>query len=554
MTTNQQSRSFSTYIQKVLRQLHPDGSLTQQSTDALDYISRFFCQLVSQKARTLAIQNETKTISTNDVSHALFLTLPHGLYKQAVSEGTKAVTHFADFTEKEDGANKSTEKTQKTMKQTKAGLLFSVSLVDSFLRNQGINVGQNTPVFLAGAVEYLIANILNLSGNVARDDTRTRIKVSDIYRAVYIDEYLSKFFKMHGIELIGGGVMPFIDPRIMKAHETKSMKKPKKRQEQTSSTTTTSADASTSVEASATEDGKTVHRYRPGTVALREIRKQQKSTKLALCKLHMQKSCKEISQKYKYPHSSSQIGRDTTSMSVDAKTTIHYLIEQQVVTLFQKANDLCLYTGRTTLCDEDVLLTLKNMGLSVQSGCGTNLPFTQPPIILLARRAGVYRLSGNVWNIVKDYIYTLLDMYIGTAIDLLEHQKRYSINLKVLCDSLSVRYNLNLAVIPRKIKRSKKDGESTKEGDDQKEEDVKEPIVEEEKTPSVEDKPKRSKVKKPASEQQKTPAQPQVVEQEKKKSVSKTPKKEEPATHSTKKEEPTTNSTKKDGKQKKSKQ
>eukprot|EP00657_Telonema_sp_P-1_P003540 TRINITY_DN18439_c0_g1_i1.p1 TRINITY_DN18439_c0_g1~~TRINITY_DN18439_c0_g1_i1.p1 ORF type:complete len:118 (-),score=40.96 TRINITY_DN18439_c0_g1_i1:93-446(-) len=41
------------------------------------------------------------------------------------------------------------------------------------------------------------------------------------------------------------------------------------------------------------------HRYRPGTVALREIRKYQKSTDLLLRKLPFQRLVREIAQDYK---------------------------------------------------------------------------------------------------------------------------------------------------------------------------------------------------------------------------------------------------------------
>ena len=44
---------------------------------------------------------------------------------------------------------------------------------------------------------------------------------------------------------------------------------------------------------------KRVHRFRPGTVALREIRKFQKSTELLIRKLPFQRLVREIAQEYK---------------------------------------------------------------------------------------------------------------------------------------------------------------------------------------------------------------------------------------------------------------
>ena len=41
------------------------------------------------------------------------------------------------------------------------------------------------------------------------------------------------------------------------------------------------------------------HRYRPGTVALREIRRYQKSTELLIRKLPFQRLVRELAQEYK---------------------------------------------------------------------------------------------------------------------------------------------------------------------------------------------------------------------------------------------------------------
>jgi histone H3 len=51
--------------------------------------------------------------------------------------------------------------------------------------------------------------------------------------------------------------------------------------------------------ASTTGGVKKPHRYRPGTVALREIRKYQKSTELLVRKLPFQRLVREIAQDYK---------------------------------------------------------------------------------------------------------------------------------------------------------------------------------------------------------------------------------------------------------------
>ena len=50
------------------------------------------------------------------------------------------------------------------------------------------------------------------------------------------------------------------------------------------------------------------HRFRPGTVALREIRRYQKSTELLIRKLPFQRLVREIAQDFKVPFSSNLVG------------------------------------------------------------------------------------------------------------------------------------------------------------------------------------------------------------------------------------------------------
>ena len=68
-------------------------------------------------------------------------------------------------------------KTKSTSRSNRAGLQFPVGRVHRFLRkgNYAQRVGAGAPVYLAAVLEYLTAEILELAGNAARDNKKSRI-------------------------------------------------------------------------------------------------------------------------------------------------------------------------------------------------------------------------------------------------------------------------------------------------------------------------------------------------------------------------------------------
>ena len=81
-------------------------------------------------------------------------------------------------------------------KSSKAGLQFPVGRIGRFLKKgkYASRVGGGAPVYLAAILEYLTAEILELAGNAARDNKKTRIIPRHIQLAVRNDEELNKLF------------------------------------------------------------------------------------------------------------------------------------------------------------------------------------------------------------------------------------------------------------------------------------------------------------------------------------------------------------------------
>lgn len=100
-------------------------------------------------------------------------------------------------------------------RSSRAGLQFPVGRVHRFLRkgNYAARVGAGAPVYLAAVLEYLTAEILELAGNAARDNKKSRIIPRHLQLAVRNDEELNKL--MSGVTIAQGGVLPNIQSVLL---------------------------------------------------------------------------------------------------------------------------------------------------------------------------------------------------------------------------------------------------------------------------------------------------------------------------------------------------
>ncbi|XP_065272318.1 histone H2B type 1-B-like [Emys orbicularis] len=86
--------SYSIYVYKVLKQVHPDTGISSKAMSIMNsFVSDLFERIASEASR-LALYNKRSTISSREIQTAVRLLLPGELAKHAVSEGTKAVTKY----------------------------------------------------------------------------------------------------------------------------------------------------------------------------------------------------------------------------------------------------------------------------------------------------------------------------------------------------------------------------------------------------------------------------------------------------------------------------
>jgi len=76
--------SYSTYIYKVLRQVHPETGISKRGMSIMNSFINDIFERIASEAGKLSRYNKKSTLSSREIQ----------LAKHAVSEGTKAVTKF----------------------------------------------------------------------------------------------------------------------------------------------------------------------------------------------------------------------------------------------------------------------------------------------------------------------------------------------------------------------------------------------------------------------------------------------------------------------------
>ncbi|XP_059930945.1 uncharacterized protein LOC132474341 [Gadus macrocephalus] len=223
--------------------------------------------------------------------------------------------------------------------------------------------------------------------------------------------------------------------------------------------------------APATGGVKKPHRYRPGTVALREIRRYQKSTELLIRKLPFQRLVREIAQDFK---------TDLRFQS-SAVMALQEASEAYLVGLFEDTNLCAIHAKRVTIMPKDIQLARRIRGersvrelrpstlssplrafintdvnLQLHSASTNSLVMsgrgkggkglgkggakrhrkvlrdniqgiTKPAIRRLARRGGVKRISGLIYEETRGVLKVFLENVIRDAVTYTEHAKRKTV-------------------------------------------------------------------------------------------------------------------------------
>jgi histone H3/H4 len=323
------TRFFETYISKVLKQVAPDHGITSNAKQQLNSAICHIANKISLTSTHLTQISKKKTLSEKEISNAVKIVFPGELSVNSITEGEQSVLKFT--TEDEN---------KNTSRQDKAGILFPPSITEKFLRNFGFSkcmITKNAPVFLAATLEYITQDILQLSADMTRENNRVRITIRDLELSVRTDPELTVLFSRCNLTFIGGGVVPAI-------HSSLLLKKNRKKKK-----------------GDAVDGTPKKHRFRPGTVAIREIKKFQKiSDCLIFAKFPFERYTRSIISKYNSVTSKMKISKDLFII-------LQYFIEQYIVDLLRDANEAAIHCKRVKLMPDDIKFICKLRGYDLFS-------------------------------------------------------------------------------------------------------------------------------------------------------------------------------------------
>ena len=303
------NRFFETYLSKILKKISEKSGITSNSKQQLNSIICLIAKNISLTTINLTQIAKKKTLSEKEVSNSIKVIFPEKLSNKII-----------DFAEKTIKTFENDEKQKGTSRQDKAGIIFPPAQSEKFLRDFGyskIMVTSFAPIFLACSLEFFTEEILKESVLSAKNNKRIRITIRDLEMGVRNNKDLNSLFIKENMSFLGGGVKPYIHVSLLKKH-----KKKQKKQEQK-------------------EGDKKKHRFRPGTVSLREIKKYQKlSNCLTYAKFPFEKIVRKIVKE--------KLKEDNTmKISKEVFTILQYYVEQKLIGILKQANFAAIHAGKS---------------------------------------------------------------------------------------------------------------------------------------------------------------------------------------------------------------
>ena len=199
MPKTKKTRYFEHYISNILKEVCPERNITHDAKSQLNELAITTCKIIANKILDII---KKKTITEDEVEAAVKLVFDGQLCQKSIEEGKRCLQHYSNRENKENNSKKS-----------KADLLIPPSMLEKFLRYSRSNishrVSESAPIFLAGIIEYFLAQLIELS-SISDKKVGVRITCSDIENGIQSDQEINRYIKKNNIYL---GTKEYVFPK-----------------------------------------------------------------------------------------------------------------------------------------------------------------------------------------------------------------------------------------------------------------------------------------------------------------------------------------------------
>lgn len=400
--TSKDQVDLTIYLKRSLKGIHPDYRFSSPALRELNSIVNVVGKHVVAKAEELTRQKGQMTLYDRAI---------YGARDMIFGDDGLTESGLRPSDETEKGVVNITVPPARAAYFIKSGAAKQVHLGKTSLR-----VGKKTDS-REGAAEAL-ASVLNaflftLLANLKARKGKLTITARDLFLASHQTESIREYFDSHGITIAGGGVVPSgVHPALERKTTSGGNKKYSKRKGDT-----------------------TKHKFRPGTVSMREITKYQKSGDLLLQKAPIQRFVRDLAGE----------GKRISGASFAA---LQHYIESDMTSVLEMAGLISINAKRQTVTSADIDLAKRSCGHYAKQpeASEPTIEVSVPGIHRLARRGGVKRITADACQTIRSCIEYKLVKIMKAALVYTDFSKRKTVNSSDVIKGIETAFGQKVAM------------------------------------------------------------------------------------------------------------
>ena len=427
--------NFIGFVNKLEKQIG-GKFISKSASQQFDSFLKNLATTISSMVVNLLNNSDRLTVNHKDIETAVNLLFPINLAILATKKGSQSVQYFLTTSSKDKkSANKA----------LRSGLIIPPYIAEKFLRMTNfetnkimttLSVTEWAPVYLAAVLEFISKEIFTSAIRETKTNNLKTIGVKHLQKAVLKDDDLSCLFNRLHFKWIMGGCLEYIHPSLI----------PDKQKTQKLANLRRKVNKNKDI-------SKKTRKMLPGTKALKDIKKYQKTTGLLQRKEHFKRFVKVILQ---------ELTTEKINFSRGSLEYIQAYIEDTLCDILRKCVLLMIHGNRETIEAKDLELYISLFENTKDYKTNGSEHLAKPGLRRISLKAGVKRIGSDAFPVLRELASIHLYRLLGACVMIMQRESYKTITLNFLKRAGSfVGINLPFDIPPRR-KSSKKPGTSDK--------------------------------------------------------------------------------------------